>query len=112
MEGEVAEISIVAEGNANPIVLYEWYNSSDEMVVSGTDTDSLVFDPAGVNDSGLYYCVLTNNQGKQTTSEPAELSVIGTLLKFDFENDLTDTAGNFDGAAMNIDPNFAGGNSI
>ncbi len=108
MEGEKAEIAIVAEGNANPIVMYEWFNADDELIASGADLDTLVFEDAMISESGAYYCLLTNSQGKQTTSERAYLAVKGILLKYDFENELTDSAGNFDGIADNIDPNAAG----
>ena len=108
VEGENAVITIAAEGNANPITKYEWFNDDDEIVASGADLSTLSFESVSIRDAGAYYCLLTNTQGKQTTSEVAVLTVKGTLLKYDFENNLTDAAGNFDGTADNIDPNAAG----
>ena len=108
MEGELAALTVQAEGNANPITLYEWYNSADEVVASGENAFSLVFEAASISDSDSYYCVVTNSQGKQSTSDAAKLSVKGTLLKYDFENDLTDAEGKFDGLAKSTDPNAIG----
>ena len=106
--GQQAIIAIEAESNANPITLYEWYNSDDEVVASGENADSLVFTAASISDSDSYYCVVTNSQGKQSTSEAAELSVKGLLMQYDFENDLSDAEGDFDGVAKSTDPNAVG----
>ncbi len=104
LEGQTATISIEADDDSNSIVLYEWYDSDDVLIASGEDATAIVFESATTSDAGEYYCVLTNSQGKQTVSDVAVLMVKGLLLKYDFENDLTDATGNFDGTGTTLDP--------
>ena len=106
-EGEPAAVSVEATG-VTPIVMYEWYDSNDLPVASGPTLDTLTFPAAVIEDSDLYYCVITNSQGKSTQSDAASLYVKGVLAQYDFENDLMDTTGRFDGIAKNIDPNVVG----
>ena len=107
-EGEPAALTIEADGTAQPIALYEWFDSNDILVDSGATLDTLSFDPAVIEDSDEYYCIVTNTQGKSTQSDPARLYVTGILAQYDFENNLTDATGRFDGIAANIDPNATG----
>lgn len=107
-EGEPAVIAIEADGTANPIALYEWYDSNDIIVASGAMLDTLSFTSTVIEDSDDYYCIVTNDQGKSAQSDPARLYVTGILVQYDFENDLTDTTGHFDGVAANVDPNATG----
>lgn len=106
-EGESAVFSVEAVG-VNPIVLYEWFNSNDEPVASGAAMSTLTLSSTEIEDSGAYYCVITNAQGKTAQSNAAALYVKGLLAQYDFENALTDARGQFDGTAKNIDPNLAG----
>jgi hypothetical protein len=106
-EGETATFSVEAVG-VNPIVLYEWYNSKNELVASGPAMNTLAISSTVVEDSSAYYCVVTNGQGKTAQSNAAVLYVKGILAQYDFENALTDARGQFNGTAMNIDPNTAG----
>lgn len=107
-EGETANMTIEADGAANPISLYEWYNSKDMLVASGATLDTLAIPSTVIEDSDSYYCVVTNDQGKSIQSDPAVLYVKGILAQYDFENDLTDSVRTFDGTAKNIDPNETG----
>ncbi|MGE4286054.1 MAG: LamG-like jellyroll fold domain-containing protein [Phycisphaerae bacterium] len=104
-KGEDATLSVDAIGMMSPIVLYEWYNSSDELVASGADMSSLNIASASTRDSGSYYCVIKNSAGKETQSESALLYVKGILESYAFENSLADSVNSFDAAAANIDPN-------
>lgn len=106
-EGEPAAVSVEATG-VTPIALYEWYDSNDLPVASGPTLDTLTFPATVIEDSDSYYCVITNEQGKSIQSDPAVLYVQGVLAQYDFENDLTDSVGPFDGTAKNIDPNETG----
>ncbi len=107
-EGEPAVLIIEADGTAQPIASYEWFDSNDILVASGATLDTLSFASTVIEDSDIYYCIVTNTQGKSTQSAPARLYVTGILAQYDFENDLTDATGRFDGVAMNIDPNATG----
>ncbi len=104
--GESGQMTIAVFTSDYPVVMYEWYNYNDELVLSGSDADTLTFENAATGISGNYYCVLTNSQGKQTTSEAAFLRVKGILLDYSLDNDLSDSASGFDGTATNLDPNF------
>lgn len=103
-EGEPAGLTVEAVGT-NPITLYEWYNSSDALVASGASLNTLTFEPATVEDSDSYYCIVINSQGKATQTEAASLYVKGLLAQYDFESTLADATGRFDGTAANTDPN-------
>lgn len=106
-EGEPAAITLEATG-ISPIVQYDWFNSSDQLVASGATLNVLHFASTVIEDSNSFYCVVTNSEGKATQSQAAELYVKGVLAQYDFENNLSDTTGRAEGTAKNIDPNFAG----
>jgi len=106
-EGESAAITIEATG-VSPIVQYDWFNSSDQLVASGATLNTLSFTSAAIEDSDSYYCVVTNSEGKASQSQAAMLYVKGILAQYDFENTLADATGRAEGTAKNVDPNYAG----
>jgi len=107
-EGEPAALTIEVDESGYPIASYKWYDSNGILVASGATLDTLSFAVTVIEDSDDYYCVVTNSQGKSTQSDPARLYVTGILAQYDFENNLTDATGRFDGIAKNVDPNVTG----
>ena len=63
-EGENIEMNV--EGFGFPNVAYQWYNS--EGIINQATTQTLNIDNTVIDDSGNYYCVVTNSKG-ETTSE-------------------------------------------
>lgn len=105
-EGQTAVLTVEAD-SIYPITGYQWYDSSD-MPVSGATLATFTISNATVEDSGFYYCVVTNSQNKNVATEPALIYVQGKLAQYDFENDLIDSVSGNAATAANIDPNAAG----
>ncbi len=61
--GDEARLEVVVEGGVGA-VNYQWYEedgSKAEVEVPGATTNELVYNPATVGDSGLYFCRVTDN---------------------------------------------------
>ena len=99
-------------------ISYSWYktdvlsngnaNGTDTLVysVTGTDsrTNSLVIDSLDSTDEGIYYCVVTNNSGKDIVSDVAMLEVERVVAYYEFEENILDSENDNDGW-LSLDPN-------
>jgi hypothetical protein len=91
---------------------YAWYRSPDKAndtpandTAVGTDSATLTLTGAGVVE-GFYYCVITNDSETQVVSNTAFLEIKRLMAWYKFENDIADSANNYDGTAIKADPNL------
>jgi hypothetical protein len=71
--GQLVSIPITTKGS--PTLVYQWFRSNGT-AVSGQTTTALTFNPVGLANAGSYYAVVTNANGRATSSVVA-LSVTG-----------------------------------
>ena len=63
--GDYANFSVMASGNGNEDLIYEWYHN--ESLISSTYDSTLFIENVGSSDTGRYYCVISNQYGVDTT---------------------------------------------
>ncbi len=77
-----AQVALIIAGGFGPQNTYQWRKNGAPVPPSvrvwGTDSTYLSISDARVSDAGLYDCVITNACGS-TTSNPARLTVLGTV---------------------------------
>ncbi|HPD45435.1 MAG TPA: immunoglobulin domain-containing protein [Anaerohalosphaeraceae bacterium] len=103
---------------------YAWYRSADaandtpadDTPVGGNDA-TLVIEGVSAEDEGYYYCVLSNEAGSDVT-RTAVLAIQKLVATWQFEGDLADAIGDFDGMkfgdpnATFVDGSIAGGMAL
>lgn len=70
-EGGIAAMNITATGSDT--LIYQW--KKDTVDLPGETTNTLVFNPAGTGDAGVYTCLVSNDFGSDL-SDPATLTVV------------------------------------
>ena len=89
---------------------YAWYKSMDNANNTPdddlwiTNSPTLTLTNAQVADEGFYYCVVTNDSMVSVVSNTAALEILRLRAWYAFENDLTDSASDFDGSPNIDDP--------
>lgn len=68
--GDNITLNVIAEGEGD--LLYEWYKDGDVLI--GEESDQLVISNLTGDDTGVYFCRVTNDNGS-TDSNPAQLIV-------------------------------------
>lgn len=93
--GKVGEsVSFVVEAYSVSPITYTWYKEGSTAPLGGTDT--LAVSIADAADEGDYYCVLENASGT-TTSDKAHLTVNRMIARWEFEDNLNDETGAWNG---------------
>lgn len=89
---------------------YAWWKSTDKAndttdddASVGIDSATLTISNVSVSSEGFYYCVVTNDSLTPIVSNTAFLEVKRLINWYAFENNVTDSAGDNDGNAINID---------
>lgn len=110
VDGGLATFTIEAE-NATK---YEWYNDRTDidaatptLVATHNSTekiDSLIIDPVGEAQEGIYYCVVSNTAGS-VTSDRIGLWTERLMAHYKFEGDLSDSSATGDWDGFYVDPN-------
>ncbi|ARN56732.1 LamG-like jellyroll fold domain-containing protein [Sedimentisphaera salicampi] len=109
--GETAEFTAIFTSNAG-VSGATWYLDGDALSASPVITSlgndlyevALTINNAAAGDDGAYTCVAENSAGSSLETEPAYLTVERLIAEWKFDNDLTDTTGNYDGFMPVIDP--------
>jgi hypothetical protein len=65
--GDVAIFSVTASGNKNEDLIYEWYHN--DITIGGFSESYLTIENAAPDDTGTYFCVISNQFGTDTTQE-------------------------------------------
>ena len=84
-EGKMATFSVVATGTG---LKYQWQYSTDNgktwknNTVSGCKTSSMPIEAIAKRDGYQYHCIVTDENGKSLTSNPAKLTVTGECVYF------------------------------
>ncbi len=93
---------------------YVWYRSRDaatntpvDDVSVGTNSDTLTVTGVAPQDEGYYFCVLSNAAGSDI-SKPAILAIQNLVARWQFEGDLLDLVGGYNGVKFN-EPNYIAG---
>lgn len=101
---------------------YAWYQSLDAATDTpaddkpvGTNSDTLTVVNVAAENEGYYFCVLSNAAGS-ATSKTAILAIQTLVARWQFEGDLLDLVGGFNGNPFNepnyIDGSIAGGKAL
>jgi hypothetical protein len=83
------DISFEIEVSGDEPLSYQWYGTSG--ILSGDTLDYLLLTNLSHSDSGLYYCIITNVCGTETTNS-AQLTIYDQLI-VNAGNDLTIQSG-------------------
>jgi hypothetical protein len=93
--------------------VYAWYKSTDKSNSTpaddtpvGISSPMLTISNVSVADEGFYYCVVSNDSPQTAVSQPAYLEVKRLMAWYAFENNLEDSANDFDGTPVKPDPNL------
>ncbi|MBE0534661.1 MAG: hypothetical protein IH624_03260 [Phycisphaerae bacterium] len=116
--GAAAVFAVAGENQT----VYTWYRSldaavdtPDDDVAVGGNADTLTIGTVGPNHEGYYYCVLSNPAGSDV-SRTAVLAIEKLVARWQFEGDLSEPVGGFDGVKFGepnyIDGSIAGGQAI
>ena len=108
--GDTAEIAIQVT-SLSPAT-YSWFKSLDaandtpgDDTSVGSNSAILSIANAQLSDEAYYYCIVGNEGQTTVSSDVALLEVSRLVAWYAFENDITDSQGNNDGAPIKPDPN-------
>ena len=109
---EPATFSVQFE-SLTPVIAATWYNDGAPVGIAPTVTPdggnlytvTLDITSVALADDGLYTCIAENSGGLSDPSNGAYLVVKRRLAKWEFEDDLTDEEGTYDGTMLD-DPNL------
>lgn len=93
---------------------YAWYQSQDAATDTpaddtpvGTNSDTLTVENVAAENEGYYFCVLSNDVGSDV-SKTAILAIQKLVARWQFEGDLSDPVGGFNGVHIG-EPNYVTG---